>query len=420
MPNSKKISSDTYAFMRELVQESLRDWFKKEKWVRISTAGNIAGPCGTSKNKKNPDRCLPAAKARSLTKAQRAATARKKRKAGAKGKTVVKNTKKATVQKEGRVYGDTKISDMLEKLARGIGREKFAMHILYDMPKGVKRDILDALDFKKGGIYNLDTIYADAPLEENLNARIDKIEKTISQIPGVGKLIAGGINKVQRQVNNMIQTAKEEAGETRDMLILVGRYLKGETISVKNEEFIKRQLLDLLKINAVVFGAITKKIPIIGFLGFIIAKLGLTDEVFALSDEDKRTTRGRDDRKSLAGKVKTFGGIKYVPYDAILPYLKKGEYSAANENLDPSYKHDGKAAPYGSGYRPAKKITKEDIINLVVGLLEERKPITEKKKKKKDDRCTRIAKRKYDTWPSAYASGAVVRCRRGEIWKGQK
>ena len=35
----------------------------------------------------------------------------------------------------------------------------------------------------------------------------------------------------------------------------------------------------------------------------------------------------------------------------------------------------------------------------------------------KDDRCTRIAKRKYDAWPSAYASGAVVRCRAGKIWK---
>ena len=35
----------------------------------------------------------------------------------------------------------------------------------------------------------------------------------------------------------------------------------------------------------------------------------------------------------------------------------------------------------------------------------------------KDDRCTKLAKQKYDTWPSAYASGAVVRCRRGDIWK---
>ena len=38
----------------------------------------------------------------------------------------------------------------------------------------------------------------------------------------------------------------------------------------------------------------------------------------------------------------------------------------------------------------------------------------------KDDRCTRIAKSKYDVWPSAYASGAVVRCRDGKIWKDLK
>ncbi len=81
------------------INESLRDWFKKEDWVRIDSAGNIAGPCGTSKNKKNPDRCLPRKKAQSLTKAQRKATAAKKKKAGAKGKQVVPNTKKAKVKK---------------------------------------------------------------------------------------------------------------------------------------------------------------------------------------------------------------------------------------------------------------------------------------------------------------------------------
>jgi hypothetical protein len=37
----------------------------------------------------------------------------------------------------------------------------------------------------------------------------------------------------------------------------------------------------------------------------------------------------------------------------------------------------------------------------------------------KDDRCLRIARRKYDK-PSAYRSGAIVRCRRGDIWKGLK
>ena len=36
------------------------------------------------------------------------------------------------------------------------------------------------------------------------------------------------------------------------------------------------------------------------------------------------------------------------------------------------------------------------------------------------DRCTKIAKSKYDVWPSAYASGAVVKCRKGKIWKNLK
>ncbi len=39
--------------------------------------------------------------------------------------------------------------------------------------------------------------------------------------------------------------------------------------------------------------------------------------------------------------------------------------------------------------------------------------------KKKRDRCLRIADRKYDK-PSAYKSGAVVRCRKGDIWKNIK
>jgi len=79
---------------------SLDKWFKQD-WVRIDSAGKIAGKCGTSKNQKNPDRCLPRSKAESLTRAQRAATAKKKKAAGAKGKTVVANTKKAKVKGRG-------------------------------------------------------------------------------------------------------------------------------------------------------------------------------------------------------------------------------------------------------------------------------------------------------------------------------
>jgi poly-gamma-glutamate capsule biosynthesis protein CapA/YwtB (metallophosphatase superfamily) len=80
------------------LDESLRDWFEKEDWVRIDTQGNITGPCGTMKKGKATTRCLPRAKANRLTKAERAATARKKVAGSKKGKQFVPNTDKAKVK----------------------------------------------------------------------------------------------------------------------------------------------------------------------------------------------------------------------------------------------------------------------------------------------------------------------------------
>ena len=92
----------------------LKKWLK-QNWVRIDREGNIVGKCGTSPDKKMPDRCLPESKARSLTKAERAATARKKKREGKKGKTVVKNTKRATVKNM------SKGGEVRQEIARGCG-----------------------------------------------------------------------------------------------------------------------------------------------------------------------------------------------------------------------------------------------------------------------------------------------------------
>ena len=51
------------------------------------------------------------------------------------------------------------------------------------------------------------------------------------------------------------------------------------------------------------------------------------------------------------------------------------------------------------------KIKKQTLIKIIQEELS--KVILEK-----DDRCTRIAKSKYDVWPSAYASGAIAKCRK--------
>ena len=71
------------------MSESLRDWFKKENWVRINTSGNISGDCGTMKKGKATTRCLPKKKAQSLTKAERKATVAKKVRGSKKGKQFV-------------------------------------------------------------------------------------------------------------------------------------------------------------------------------------------------------------------------------------------------------------------------------------------------------------------------------------------
>tara|TARA_R110002126_G_scaffold110421_1_gene247730 strand:- start:26 stop:259 length:234 start_codon:yes stop_codon:yes gene_type:complete len=69
----------------------LKKW-RDQKWVRIGTDGKIKGACGTSKNKKNPDRCLPLAKANRLSRKALAATAKKKKDSGGR-KQFIRNTR---------------------------------------------------------------------------------------------------------------------------------------------------------------------------------------------------------------------------------------------------------------------------------------------------------------------------------------
>ena len=163
--------------------------------------------------------------------------------------------------------------------------------------------------------------------ENKINDFVDKWEDKIEKIPVIGPMISKGIDNLQGKVNTLVKTAVEEAGETREAMKIVARYMKGETIGKEKNEFLKTQLKDLFKISGAVLAAIG--FPPAAVMGFIIAKLGLGDELFKLDDADKTTTRGKDERKSIAGKIKTFDGIKYVPYKDILPYLEKGEISVA-------------------------------------------------------------------------------------------
>ena len=49
-----------------------------------------------------------------------------------------------------------------------------------------------------------------------------------------------------------------------------------------------------------------------------------------------------------------------------------------------------------------------------------RKKAAKKPAKKPLDKCAKWAKSKYKVWPSAYASGAAVKCRKGKAGPGRR
>ena len=61
------------------------------------------------------------------------------------------------------------------------------------------------------------------------------------------------------------------------------------------------------------------------------------------------------------------------------------------------------------------KVIEEEIVKLFLEKRKKRKKSKKKKKKKssgKKDACYRKVKSRYKVWPSAYASGALVKCRK--------
>jgi len=99
---------------------------------------------------------------------------------------------------------------------------------------------------------------------------------------------------------------------------------------------------------------------------------------------------------------------------------------ATKKQIKSSVKKDKKVAQHpDKDYILAKgnikiKISEQEIIDIIdeeiTAVLDEKKKRKRKKKKKKSsgkkDACYRKVKSRYKVWPSAYASGALVKCRK--------
>jgi len=385
--------------VQNITLESLRDWFKKEKWVRISSSGNIAGDCGTSKNKKNPDRCLPKAKAQSLSKAERAATARKKKKAGSKGKTVVKNTKKATVKKEGlwaninaKKKAGKKSSHKNSNAYKDAKKAGNALKQENDDRSFTKDDMKEYIYDTIGGYLERYLGYNPGPSDHPIyKMNEEQFAAWMAQkfIEGIDELLDETDATIE-----MIREAVEEVYEDYKK-ISMGVGHDPDMHFEQDQEAIGRDALEMVLQT--------------------LDKMATPTKLETANPQDGKAAPYGSGYKPIK-KMKETKEAPAGHYFTKSGNLVKGTMSAdAKERgarkSDPKDKQRSKV-PKATQY---SEMTKEDLRNLIVGTIAEMQQ--NENLLQEDDRCTRLAKSKYDTWPSAYASGAVVRCRRGEIWK---
>ena len=116
-------------------------------------------------------------------------------------------------------------------------------------------------------------------------------------------------------------------------------------------------------------------------------------------------------------KVKEYGGNKYV--EMLKKKLKKAKSRSAEDNIKtvaknvvakaaPHIKEIGKKAMQAAAHAATDAIAKKahSTVNKVMAPSEDAQ-----------DRCKRKADQVYGKKTSAYKSGAIVRCRKGKIWK---
>jgi hypothetical protein len=130
--------------------------------------------------------------------------------------------------------------------------------------------------------------------------------------------------------------------------------------------------------------------------------------------------------------------------DALLGEDDEESDSEVEKALDKELDKEGGASGFDLLFKAAQKIdpdiTKDEVKQMLDGMSNakqheegdwidvaqieeaasvylEAKQIVEQGSLQELDRCAKKAKSTYKVWPSAYASGAAVRCRQGEIWK---
>ena len=404
-------------FLREEqeMNEDLRKWFK-EKWVRFNPQGKIMGPCARGDDSEGKPKCLPQKKAQSLGKKGRASAAARKRRQDPnperRGKAINVNTKKKTNEEQvtekwsekykksincnnpkgfsqkahcqGRKKNESldennigqqigKAFDSIAGSARnGVlhrtallamqGRQSegysLLLNIIKDSDPSVQKHIMDQYKSIKPVMVN--NKVADSSTLDKSKPHQDWIQNT--WIPWVDSQLAKNINEDKRiprkagqpansKKHSDLYTDENPKGTIQGLKFATGEDAKASVNKIRNSGKSHAH-----KIQA------------------------------AVAMEQRAKAAGKTEAASIYRKF-------------INSQKKKTDENKLDEACWKGYHKEGMKTMFGKKYPNCVKNKTNEEVN--------EENVSEEK-----DACYHKVKSRYKVWPSAYASGALVKCRK--------
>jgi len=254
---------------------------------------------------------------------------------------------------EGLQYHIDKKIPLFETVYR-IGSDKH-MSLIKEARKMYSRNIIDLCEDDEAlikthlgefALYEGVSVPLDLPmLEESYDydevAQLDE-NKVIDYIKNQGKEVVANL---KAKIEKVITTAKEEGGETLQMIKLLAKEKRGTKLTSQESKLVSDQGKDLLKMAltgagaASGFGAIVSVLPVTATIATLISAinfLDLDDELLKYTDSSKDSARGLTSVEKDKANFKDIGGVKYIKYDVVEPYLDQAD--AVAESLQETIK----------------------------------------------------------------------------------
>lgn len=359
----------------QMLDEDLRKWFK-DKWVRFGPDGEIRGSCARGKDSEGKPKCLPQKKAWALGKKQRATAARRKRRedphADRSGAAKMVATKESVGLQEG-----TQENRDLQVLADAAGRwinknvrnkQQFASIKFHELAK-----LAGIFDHLGSTVKSLLTTNKEWPL--NLSMAPESNRKSLAvYVPRFNEIViylkdhhpavipSSVVHELQHALDDMNSKSK-----------LFKNYVtptdKSSAIQyMKHPSEVNARLAEVLLLLA----------------KMKVDKSNFTATLARLLDMYSLSPRG-----------------DYALDDQVYRRLLSRAYKFYTESQSIQAVNPWKVALNKILYRV------KQVVNFILG-----PGLTEHTVSERKDACYHKVKSRYKVWPSAYASGALVQCRK--------